>query len=294
MEKVVVGYDGTGEAKDALALARVIARASDAKLYVTCVYEHEPLFQNFGKAEAEREEVLKRLFADAARELSYKPFEEYTATGSAAEGIASTVHGIGADLIVVGSSHQGKAGRIYPGSVGERLLHATGCAVAIAPRGFARRPEEANGVIGVAYDGRAESENALAFAAELAKDLHSAVRLIAVVPDAFGSGRAGFDAQFQRELRDDLSEKLKVAEEQLPAGLDVATVIDEGDPVEVLAQRSANVDMLVVGSRAYGPVGYALLGGVSYRLAREAQSPVIVVPKGTGVKSAAERQAAAV
>jgi nucleotide-binding universal stress UspA family protein len=47
----------------------------------------------------------------------------------------------------------------------------------------------------------------------------------------------------------------------------------------VLAERSGVFDLLVVGSRGYGPVRHALEGNVSGKVMREAASPVLVVPR---------------
>ena len=41
-----------------------------------------------------------------------------------------------AALIVVGSTHTGRAGRVLPGSTGERLLHGSPCAVAVVPTDY--------------------------------------------------------------------------------------------------------------------------------------------------------------
>ena len=51
--------------------------------------------------------------------------------------------------------------------------------------------------------------------------------------------------------------------------------------VIALEQFSNDVDLLVCGSRGYGPLGSVLLGGVSRRLVHRAACPVIVVPRGT-------------
>ena len=53
-----------------------------------------------------------------------------------------------------------------------------------------------------------------------------------------------------------------------------------GDPVRELAAQSGSADLMVVGSRGYGPLRAVLLGSVSGRLVREAACPVIVVPRG--------------
>ncbi|MBX5442753.1 MAG: universal stress protein, partial [Solirubrobacteraceae bacterium] len=66
---------------------------------------------------------------------------------------------------------------------------------------------------------------------------------------------------------------------QAPSSVDGAEVL-EGRPAEALAARSAELDVLVVGSRGWGPVRRLLLGSTSERLVREAVGPVLVVPRG--------------
>ena len=51
-------------------------------------------------------------------------------------------------------------------------------------------------------------------------------------------------------------------------------------PVDALVELSRDVDLLVCGSRGYGPVRSVLLGGVTHSLIRKAQCPVVVVPRG--------------
>jgi nucleotide-binding universal stress UspA family protein len=54
---------------------------------------------------------------------------------------------------------------------------------------------------------------------------------------------------------------------------------DEGDPADVLVSRSRDLDLLVVGSRGYGPLRHALVGNVSWDVMRKAACPVLVVPR---------------
>jgi nucleotide-binding universal stress UspA family protein len=53
-----------------------------------------------------------------------------------------------------------------------------------------------------------------------------------------------------------------------------------GAPEQVLAEQSRTSDLVVVGSRGYGPHRAVLLGSVSGHLVREAACPVVVVPRG--------------
>ena len=90
------------------------------------------------------------------------------------------------------------------------------------------------------------------------------------------------------DVRTHLDELCGRAEERLRSALDglvppvpshVEVLVNS--PVTALEQLSHDVDLLVCGSRGYGPLGSVLLGGVSRRLIHRAACPVIVVPRGT-------------
>jgi hypothetical protein len=63
----------------------------------------------------------------------------------------------------------------------------------------------------------------------------------------------------------------------------VETKIVGGDTIAALVEQSARMDLLVLGSRGYGPVKRVLLGSVSRRLVNGARCPVLIVPPGVGV-----------
>jgi len=53
-----------------------------------------------------------------------------------------------------------------------------------------------------------------------------------------------------------------------------------GDPATELARESEVAELLVLGSRNYGPAPAVLLGDVSRRVAETAACPVLIVPHG--------------
>ncbi len=57
----------------------------------------------------------------------------------------------------------------------------------------------------------------------------------------------------------------------------VTTTAVEGHPAEVLMQKAARAELLVVGSRGYGRIFGALLGSVSQYVAAHAACPVVVI-----------------
>ena len=67
--------------------------------------------------------------------------------------------------------------------------------------------------------------------------------------------------------------------ERALAGAKAELVELDGDPAIALAAASCDLDLLIVGSRSYGPLGAVLLGAVTRRLVRAAECPVMVVPR---------------
>ena len=169
---------------------------------------------------------------------------------------------LGAGLLVAGSSHRGPAGRVLPGGVGERLLHAAPCTVAIAPRGYTR-PQAGLRRIGVAFAAGPEAPEALELASSLARACHARVVTYTVTADAPPTLAAVLDRA-----------RAGVAPELLED-----TVVLHGDTAAELASVSAGLDLLIAGSRGYGPIRSLLVGGVSSELAHTAQCPLLVVPR---------------
>ena len=71
----------------------------------------------------------------------------------------------------------------------------------------------------------------------------------------------------------------RIAEEIIgDADVTVKTRVEAGDPASVLAELSAHVDMIVIGSRGGGGFADRILGTVSSAVPAHAKCPVVVVP----------------
>jgi len=66
----------------------------------------------------------------------------------------------------------------------------------------------------------------------------------------------------------------------LPPELRALPVYERGEPVEkLLAQAAEGMDLLVLGSRGFGPVLRLLIGSVAGEVIRDAPCPVLVMPR---------------
>jgi nucleotide-binding universal stress UspA family protein len=184
-----------------------------------------------------------------------------------------------AAAVVVGSSHRGRVGRVLLGGTAERLLHGSPCPVAVAPMGHHEREDAAFRVIGVAYDGGKDARAALAEARLLARATGAELEVVGVLdptPSTYDQPGFAMDehlATIRTAAREEL--EAVAAEEEPKAGLRVL----EGTPHEQLVGASRELDLLVMGSRGYGPVRSVLLGATSRRVVAQAACPVLVVPR---------------
>jgi nucleotide-binding universal stress UspA family protein len=92
-------------------------------------------------------------------------------------------------------------------------------------------------------------------------------------------GGPGYDV-VRRDIERRQKESLAAAVASVRAGADAEAVPLAGDPAKRLIERSAQLDLLIVGSRGYGPLRSVLVGGVSGEVVRGAHCPVIAVPRG--------------
>ena len=184
--------------------------------------------------------------------------------------------------MVIGSTTRGPLRRTLPGSIADRLLSGAASAVAVAPHGFAEAPPPRLATVGVAYDGSPEARAALDGGKRLARRAGAHLRVITVHQRlAFGGVSSSavpletVSEESEREQRQLLDEA--VADD---GELSIEGVFAVGRTVDVLVEQSGQLDLLLAGSRGYGPLGAVLLGSTTHDLARMAYCPILITPRG--------------
>jgi nucleotide-binding universal stress UspA family protein len=284
---IVTGYDGSDQSQDALALTRLLASLLGADVVVLSVVTLAPTEAAWAVYERIQREEEQRLAAEARAGMrEVDRLEVLTQRGTSP---ARELHDLAsrrrARMLVLGSTHRGALGRVLPGTVADRLLTGAPCPLAVAPRGYGQSDHPMR-TVAVAYDGSAEAQEALSLAFELAAAANSKLKLTAVadprIPLPVGPGAEAWAAMAASERtrgRTQMKEALDRALQSAAAGLEAASEVVEGDPRTTLREISERADMLLIGSRGYGPLGRVLLGGVSSAVIRTAACPVIVTPR---------------
>ena len=197
-------------------------------------------------------------------------------------------------MVVLGSNRDGPIGRVLAGSTARRVAHGAPCAVAVAPHDWRPQPPEVPLTFGVGVDDSAESRDALALAVAFASAAGARLRLYTAVhiPPPAHPMFAATGTSYAGWRRDRIAAAERMARAAIGPETPAEVVVLEGDPVERLADSTHDLDLLVVGSRRYGPLRSALLGGVSGAVIDRAASPVVIVPRGIHAEAAEAEQMA--
>ena len=294
---IIVGVDPQHQDDSQLRLAAALSRITGQPLVAVASYPHEitatrtsAMFEADVRDDAA--EQLERLAAGVDAELAV------IGGPSPARVLHDEAVARDASMIVVGSTHRGPLGRVAPGSTAERLLHGAPCAVAVAASGM---PDDwCPASVGVAFVDADEGREALRAGAALAHSAGAALHAVtAVEPLEWGQSatiaphREGGGVELWTKTAENA---LNTALASVPGGVPVTSDVVVGHAVDELVALSGGVDLLVCGSRGYGPLASVLLGGVTHRLTREAHCPVVVIPRGvegTFLASAEQREATA-
>jgi nucleotide-binding universal stress UspA family protein len=288
---IVVGVDGREGGRDALRLAGLLAEAGGGDLIAVRVFphQHRPALARSPAVDEERESTqvaLDRELADMGMTTARAHVVGDTSPARALHRMAERER---ADVLVVGSAHRGAVGRVLGGDVALGSLHGSPCPVAVAPRGMADRDATPLTRIGVGFDGTPESREALAVAVALAKSARVRLELLcaATAPIPLFAEAAWADGAIV-DYRLEAEELISRTLEELDVEAVGKAVV--GGPVETLVELTHRVDVLVVGSRGWGPIRRILLGSTAARLIREAACPVLVVPRGAATGEPGEQE----
>jgi nucleotide-binding universal stress UspA family protein len=279
---IAAGADGSDEGKDAVAVAAGLASLAGAGLSLVNVFP-TTLFPTAG---TDDRATLRKQADESLRrdrdELAPDAIIHSVADLSVSRALMHFAQKTHVEMIVIGSSPDAPPGRARIGRRGRQLLHDMPFALVLAPRG-SRTRKFAVGRVGVGDDGGPEATVARDVAIRLCRAASETLVIKSVIDNSFPilAGAAPealpeYEAGWEYE-RSQAESKL----EQQAAQLDVPTEISSvlGDPGRELRSLSDDVDLIVVGSRRWGPIARIVTGGVGETLVADAGCPVMIVPR---------------
>lgn len=279
---IIAGCNGRERGRGAVSLAHAIASASGARLLLVGVHHHPPL--PFPASYASQRDELERELRAVRDELAPEALIHLESDISPAHALRRVAVAQSADLLVVGSHRRPRLKRMIEGDHAMQVLHGAPCSVAVAPDTPALgRPL---GHIGVGIDSTPESMIALVTARELARRTGARLSLHAVVDDPI-PGWVGLSVtpSYADALQELVADRRRIAEDLLARRLEscedvrAEAVVVVGRPAEELIHASEGLDLLVLGSRRWGPLRRLALGSTSEQVIRNTACPVLVPPR---------------
>jgi nucleotide-binding universal stress UspA family protein len=272
--KIIVGVDEHDGGRDAIALARNLAEPQSTLTLVN-IHAGFPAIgrgtnRDFEAVERDRAlALLERVRAETGVDAALLTH----GAASVGHGLHELAHTLNADLLVIGSNRRTVTGRVLMGDDASVALNHAPCAVAVAPSGYARHPHPMR-EIGVAYNGTAESEHAIAVARRLAAQHGaklSAFEAVSLPSYAFVGVPAPTEDIVESLVED------AIARIEALGGIEAHAVY--GPARKELAVYGASLDLLILGSRDYGPLGRLLHGSTTHELAHTAPCPVLALTR---------------
>lgn len=287
---ILAGFDPKRGDRAPVEFGAAASRFFGAPLIVASVYADDDVVDQLGRRQMDEDLAAEAdgALADVRRELEAEglTLECRAIPGTSAPGaLHRAAEESGAGLVVVGSTDRGQLSRVLPGSTAERLMHGAPCPVVVVPHGW--HPRGGISRLGIAYTETPEGRVALESGLAVARRAGAKVRVLtAVKPRHFGraaGGRPGAEVTTFDEAgaeREEVARDVVALAAELAPGVEVEIDVSAQDAAEFLIATSEHLDLLVCGSRGYGPPAAVLLGGVSRKVTAAARCPVIVLARG--------------
>jgi nucleotide-binding universal stress UspA family protein len=275
----IAGYDGSSASRSAVAYAVRLADVQGDHVLAAHAYPHiAPTSPRGAVFDKELQDGLRDQARETLEHLDVDGVERrITVPGTPAKALHDLAVEEHASLIVLGVTHHRGAARAVPGSVAANLLHGAPCPVLVVPEG--RRTDGPIRTVVAAFDGGDQAQVALRRAVDIARAAGARLRIVAAFdPPMYAGPTAIATSDLGTNMQGDVRMHVQDAIDTI-ADLEVDAVVTQGAPVDVVVEAAQDADLIVAGSRGYGPLHSVLVGGVSRKLVDCAPCPVLVVPR---------------
>lgn len=298
---IVVGVDGSDQSICALFWAAREARRRRCPLHVVTAYT-VPIFaaSSMDAGYSTIDDAVIREGAQSVLDSAVERIRHYdiqvfprVESGDAAAVLLELSED--ADLMVVGSRGRGGfVGRLL-GSVSSAVPAHAKCPTVVVPlRTAGRLPDSGvqppagaptettveNAVL-VGVDGSEQGRAASLVAAEQALSRDVPLKILCALPPFSGS-LAWVPAPLDLEaLHAEITEQLVAGQAWLQShfpAVEMSMELVDGPPAEILIERTATVELMVLGTRGRGGFAGMLLGSTSQSVMHHARGPLMVVP----------------
>jgi nucleotide-binding universal stress UspA family protein len=291
MNRVIIPLDGSELSECALGLGEALARSYNATLELTTVLT-EPVLLDLMPSlllpdRPAAEQYLQRVVSRVAGGIETYT---YVVRGNPSDELLRLTRGLTDAMFVMSTHGRGGLGRIMFGSVADKVLRGSTVPVALVRGGVEHDKAGLNSIL-VPLDGSELSDEALAFAEDLATRSGATVMLVRVVEPIWSSAYGAF-----AEASVLASQQILEVEEQLQAdarayldgianrlrerGVRVGWEVRVGRPADeiVRAAETTSADLIVISTHGRGGLRRFALGSVTSEVMHRGVTPILAIP----------------
>ncbi len=277
--KILVAYDGSATARNALAVASHLAKEDKSWIKVLTVlpdYKGDLELVGVSNIKETIDGPGRKLLEEARRIADLEDVHILTnmAQGEPFDKIVFVADDENCDLIIMGRRGTHRLEREFMGSVTARVIGYTRKDVLVVPADAKLTRKN----ILLATDGSPSCEAAVDRAIELAKEHSAALTAVSVVytNDEYLVLAPGVVEGLIGKAKDKLA---TIAQKGKEAGVDISVIVKEGEAYEAITSlaQANNVDLIIMGSHGRKKLQSLLMGSVTERTIGYAECPVLVV-----------------
>ena len=288
ISQILVPYDFSSCARQALRQASALARLHDAKLHILHIEVLHEVSPIAGSPFKKAEQLGRRIAEEHAEELAMLSdlSIHYASTQNiaAAPSILQYAKQYNIDIIIAGTHGRRGIGRIFLGSVAEELVAKSACPVLITGASKATSTFGELKNILAPVDFSEHAKESLAYARAIGANTAANLHLFHVLPinsSSVYTDIGGLAPVYpQQDLRKRaLAQLHKLMDHGTPYQGEIKYALSQGlIASETLRYaREIQADMIVIGSHGLTGIKRFMLGSVAAKVIRSAQCPVFVV-----------------
>ena len=282
-KKILVAYDGSETAKNALVVSAKLAKQDNSWIKVLAVvppYDGDLDLIGISNIKETIEGPGEELLAEAREIADNEGVHVLTnlAQGEPYEHISFVADDENCDLIVMGRQGVDHFERELMGSVTARVIGYTDRNILVVPENFSWNGKWDS--ILVATDGSTNSESAYKEALQIAQKCSARIAVIAVVKTDVNNEAVAFAQAAVMELEMKAQNIVNDFKERAAEmDIHVETFVRQGEPHQVITTLAAELNVTAIVMSTYGKTGIKrlLMGSVTERTIGYADCPVLVV-----------------
>lgn len=280
----VCGFTGSLGGQDSLALARLLARSSNADFKVYMILNQEKAHA-IGAPEGVYDKILQEAAAEWIDEAEDAlGMDDLTChlhyAKHPADGLLEVCEEVNPTCLVIAGGRHGALGKVSLGSIGNTLVHCAPVPLALAPRGMRHRKIDRIRRITACVGNIEGTTHLLDSTVALARKMNADLRILSLL-ELPKVAPTDAEALSHEEAEKVCQENLDYLKKRLPDDIQVTTELAKGSSIPEAVERAdwREDEICLIGSARMAAPSRLFLGSVANKILRAVPVPLVVIPR---------------